>query len=459
MFYFSIHGLHRKKSEVFTSLLLISLYKKEGEEMQGNVIGLYEGMSLYIAAILGSGVLFLSGVTASIAGPASLISWLIVIVISFPLSYSFACLARDYPDAGGAATFVRRSFGYHFGNVVGWFYFVTAAVGQTIVSLTGAFYISEAFGYSDTVRMLIAITILLLAGVANYYGVAVSGKVALVISACLLLLLLVAVIVSLPNIEWDNFFPFVSEGWYSIGTAVTVIFWAFFGWEAICNLATHFKHPHKNIVKSTLFSAIIISILFLALSLVTIGTATYGDVESDLSPISIIMEKTIGVGAQFVTAIFACIICIGTSNAFVASLTQLGYSLSRDGAFPKKLSVVHATKQIPRRMVIFVIGFAVFGVVVTSFLSIHFDDLLFIPTSLGIFVYIFSMAAGMKLFQKGTLPWYCSCLSCILCVLVLPFFQLYIIIPILVAGLYIVYMLLNKKLFPIKEGKTSKGEY
>ncbi|MDE9537483.1 L-methionine/branched-chain amino acid transporter, partial [Xenorhabdus bovienii] len=64
--------------------------------MNNKAIGLFQGIALYISAILGSGVLFLSGVTASIAGPASIVSWFIVIIISFPLAYSFASLARIY---------------------------------------------------------------------------------------------------------------------------------------------------------------------------------------------------------------------------------------------------------------------------------------------------------------------------------------------------------------------------
>lgn len=421
---------------------------KEVWPVEKRSIGLYEGVALYIAAILGSGVLFLSGVTASIAGPASILSWSIVVMISFPLAYSFACLAREYPDAGGAATFVRRSFGDHLGNVVGWLYFVTAAVGQTVVSMSGAFYISLAFGLDDFERAGLAIIILLIAGIANYHGVVVSGKVALVISACLLFLLLFTVLVSLVHIEWGNFTPFVSNGWYSIGKAVTVIFWSFFGWEAICNLAHHFKKPEKNIVQSTIVSAVIISILFLALSFVTIGTGTYGNIDSNLSPIGVMMGETIGVGAQIVTAILALIICIGTSNAFVASLAQLGYSLGRDGAFPKKLAVLHGTKQIPRRMVIFVVAFAIVGVVTTEFYSMSFNDILFIPTSLGVFVYILSMAAGVKLFANRTFPWWCSLLSLILCILVLPFFQLYLTAPFIVIVLYAGYMTLQKKVWP-----------
>ncbi len=418
--------------------------------MDNKSIGLFQGIALYIAAILGSGVLFLSGVTASIAGPASIVSWLIVILINFPLAYSFAVLARRYPDAGGAATFVRNSFGYHLGNIVGWFYFVTAAVGQTIVSLTGAFYVSKSFGFSHFEMTLIAMLILAIAGCLNYYGVNVSGKVALILSACLLVLLLLVVFVSLPNIQWGNFTPFVPNGWFSVGSAITVIFWSFFGWEAICSLAINFKRPEKDIVKSTVISAAVIGILFLALSIVTIGTATYGSKQSNLSPIGVIMGDTVGVGAKVVTAVLALIICTGTANAFVASLTQLGYSLSRDGAFPKVFSRLHTTTQIPRRMVLFVICFAVAGILVTDILSLTFNDILFIPTSLGILVYILSMAAGVKLFKKNTLAWWSSLVSFILCLLVIPFFQLYIFVPLIVVALYVIYMIFGRGIFPTK---------
>ncbi|GIN88207.1 amino acid permease [Heyndrickxia sporothermodurans] len=426
--------------------------------MENRSIGLFQGIALYIAAILGSGVLFLSGVTASIAGPASIVSWLIVILISFPLAYSFASLARQYPDAGGAATFVRNSFGYHLGNIVGWFYFVTAAVGQTIVSLTGAFYVSKAFGFSHFETTLIAVFILLIAGAFNYFGVNISGKVALILSACLLVLLLLAVFVSIPSIQLKNFTPFVPNGWFSVGSAITVIFWSFFGWEAICSLANHFKRPEKDIVKGAIVSASVIGVLFLALSFVTIGTATYGSNESNFSPIGVLMGEVVGIGAKVITAVLAFIICTGTANTFVASLTQLGYSLSRDGAFPKFCSKRHSVTKIPRRMVFFVICFAVAGVLVTEVLSLTFNDILFIPTSLGILVYILSMAAGVKLFKKSTLAWWASLVSLILCLLVIPFFQLYIFIPLIVVALYAVYMIFNKKIFSNKRGlKSNEG--
>ncbi|RKL64783.1 amino acid permease [Salipaludibacillus neizhouensis] len=413
--------------------------------MPNTSIGLFQGIALYIATVLGSGVLFLSGVTASIAGPASILSWMIVIIISFPLAYSFACLAREYPDAGGAATFVRYSFGEHSGNIIGWFYFVTAAVGQTIVSLTGAYYLGNAFDFSQIQITFSTLLILVIAGITNYYGIRVSGKIALLLSGCLFLLLVITIVLAIPSIRWNQFSPFFPNGSGSIGSAVTVIFWAFFGWEAICNLASNFKNPSQNIVRSTIISALIIGVLFLSLSFITIGTGTYGNEESNLSPIAVIMNDTFGLNAQLITGILAFIICTGTTNAFVASLTQLGYSLSRDGAFPSYFSVLHPEIQISRRMVLFVVMFAGAGVIITNALSLTFNDILFIPTSLGILVYILSMAAGVKLFRKGTFPWLCSLTAFILCALVLPFFRSYIIVPLVVISIYIAYMFFCNK--------------
>ncbi|GGE16077.1 hypothetical protein GCM10011571_17130 [Marinithermofilum abyssi] len=97
-------------------------------------INLLEAVALYVTAILGSGTLFLSASTATVAGPASILSWALMILFSFPLAYTFAALSRSYPDVGGAATFARLAFGKHIGDLVGWFYFLTAAVGQIIVS-------------------------------------------------------------------------------------------------------------------------------------------------------------------------------------------------------------------------------------------------------------------------------------------------------------------------------------
>lgn len=193
--------------------------------MHQRSIGLSQATALYVAAILGSGVLFLSGSTAGVAGPASILAWLLVILLSFPLAYAFAAMSRMYPDAGGTATFVKKAFGPTLGGMIGWFYFFCATVGQMIVSLTGAYYISTAFSLSKYGMLAVALLIILAAGASNLYGLQVSDKLSLVLNSSLLLLLTV-VILSLPRINWEHFTPFAPHGYLPIETAVTMILWS-----------------------------------------------------------------------------------------------------------------------------------------------------------------------------------------------------------------------------------------
>ena len=88
-------------------------------------------------------------------------------------------------------------------------------------------------------------------------------------------------------------------------------------------------------------------------------------------------------------------------------------------------------------MVLFVICFSV-GVLVTKALSLTFDDILFIPTSLGILVYVLSMAAGVKLFRKNTPAWWIVNLFHFMFAGD-SIFQLYIFVPLIVGYIYDLY--------------------
>lgn len=305
-----------------------------------------------------------------------------------------------------------------------------------IVSLTGATYIGNAFHISQWETAGLACFILLIAGISNHFGIRISGRVSLSLSSILLILLLIVVVSTLPLMEWANFRPFLPHGWPSVGTALTLVFWSFFGWEAICNLADRFRQPDRDLVRSSMISAFIIGILFLLLSLVTIGSGTYGSLTTDASPLGKMIHRSLGFEARRITALLAFIICTGTTNAFVASLGQLGYALSRDGAFPRSLQKTHPKRGTAARVIWLVILFAGSGVLGTTLLRVHFTQLLFIPNALGMMVYFLSMAAACKLFPVKSGPWVGGGASLLLLCLSLPFLGLQLLIP---AGVCVTY--------------------
>lgn len=422
-------------------------------------ITLPQAIALYIAAILGSGILFVSSGAATVAGPASLLSWIIMILFSFPLAYTFASLSRAFPDAGGAATFVRIAFGEHPGNLVGWFYFLTASVGQMIVAQTGAYYMASAFGLSAGETSLLACLILLLGGVSNHFGIRISGKVSLLFSSLLLGILLIAVVTTIPHVRPDQFSPFFANGRQAVGEAIVLIFWSFFGWEAICSLADRFARPEKDMVRSAMISAAITGAVFLALSFVTIGSGTYGSPETDSAPLGIMLGRSLGLAAQYATTVLAFIICTGTVNAYVASLAQLGYALSRDQAFPAWLQYQHPRTGTPTRVVWLVILFACAGIAVSTLFHVHFTQLLFIPNALGMVVYVLSMAAAVKIYRRLSLPWLSGLVSLVMLCAFIPFLGIHVMLPILVSILYILYKRKSMtRTIAIRRNGTRRGD-
>src|SRR5438105_2704460 len=145
-------------------------------------IGLAQALALYLGAILGAGVLILPGVTASEAGPAAILSWTFIAILGLPLALTFARLARRSPDAGGVAAFARAAFGDAAGAVSGWWFFIAGSIGQAIVPLTGAYYVSAALGWGRLGTFAIAAAILAIASALNVVGLHIGARVQLALA-------------------------------------------------------------------------------------------------------------------------------------------------------------------------------------------------------------------------------------------------------------------------------------
>lgn len=130
-------------------------------------IRLPQAIALYIGAVLGAGILIVPGLAAQIAGPASLIDWGGLMILVLPLSLCMAYLSQKFPNSGGVSYFVTRAFGQTSGTIIGWFFLMSVPIGAPVAALTGAGYLSAAFGMSESVRIAIACLLLMMALLLN----------------------------------------------------------------------------------------------------------------------------------------------------------------------------------------------------------------------------------------------------------------------------------------------------
>lgn len=390
-----------------------------------------QGVALYVCAILGAGVLVFPGQAATLAGPASLIAWGFSALMGLPLAFTFAALASRFPDAGGVATFATRAFGASAGGIAGWWYFIAGSVGQTIVPLTAGYYVAAAFGAGQGWAPAIAAAVLAVALVANLRGLRMSAKVQIGLAIGVAVILIAVIAVAAPQIRIANLAPFAPHGITGIGQAVVVLFFAFAGWEAIAHLSAEFRDVRRTLPRATLLTILIVSVLYLGIAFAVLGTGAYGSRARDRISLGDIIQHGLGISAVAVVAIAAVVICLGTTNAFVASVSRLGYALARDGWAPRVLTRQNR-RGAPHLAILTVGAIGAAGLLGAALFGWGTDSIVFVPSVLVLATYLLGAAAAVRLFTGRLRA--LAIITIALLLITVPFAGRHLLVPIAVAG-------------------------
>ncbi|MFD5076497.1 APC family permease [Streptomyces sp. NPDC058371] len=390
-----------------------------------------QGTALYMGAVLGPGVLALPALAAAAAGPASMISWAILLVLSIPVALTFATLGARYPDGGGVSSFVARAFGPRASACVGWLFYAAVPVGVLAGALAGGNYVAEILGLAPGAEYGAAALILALAVAANFVGLHVSGRLQLVLVGLLVLLLVSATVFAVPHVESAHFTPFMPDGWMSVGSAALVLFYAFSGWEAASHLSAEFADPRRHLPRATAITLSLVSVLYLGLSFVTIGVLGDSAGASEV-PLMTLLDTGLGNGARGLTAAAAICLSLGAVNTFIAGAARLGAALGRDGALPAWLAKGGSAGQVPRRSLS--VQAVLIGVLtlVAWLVPLDLDPLMRATSAFLAAVTAAGMAASLRLLRRGTPLWCAALVAVVFTVVVMAFSGWLLILPLLV---------------------------
>ena len=413
-------------------------------------VGLLQGSALYIAAVLGTGILVLPSLAVAAAGPGSILAVLAVLLLSIPLAGTFAALASRFPDAGGVATFVRLALGRTPARMAGYFFFFGVCVGTPVVAILGASYVVAIVGGPRWVVVLVAVGILIPPFLSNAFGVRVSGRVQLGLTGLLVVIVVLVVALAAPAGRAAHFTPFLPHGWAGVGAAISLFVWAFAGWEAVTHIAGEFRNPRRTIPLATAIAIAAVGLAYLALQVVTV--AVLGDARgSSTAPLLDLVAGTApGVGSAFV-AIVAAIVALGVLNAYLGAFAKLGASLGRDGDLPKWMARGAESGGVPRRSLavvgllaaVYLAALVATGLDLTPFILIH--------TSCMVAVYALGMAAAVRLLARWSLGWWLAVISCVLVLGLLVLAGAHLLVPAILVIAALIVALVKRARRPERE--------
>src|ERR687886_538497 len=95
------------------------------------------------------------------------------------------------------------------------------------------------------------------------------------------------------------------HGWGSVGRTAILLFFAFFGWEAITHLAPEFRDPARDVPRATLLAAGAVTAIYVGVAFAVVATGTYGTKQLDRVAVAHVLGSSLGVRASWIAAIAA----------------------------------------------------------------------------------------------------------------------------------------------------------
>jgi basic amino acid/polyamine antiporter, APA family len=392
---------------VFRTKSIESILKNNDESAHGadglkRVLTLKDLTFFGIAAILGAGSFSSLGGAVFNGGPGVILLFIITAIACAFTAYCYSEFASRIPVAGSAYTYAYASFGELFAWIIGWALIMEYSIGNIYVAYSWSDYFTslmskcginipaflstsymeakhaiadgatkgdsfEAWNNAPIFAGLrfivdvpafiinVLITYLVFRGIKeskNFSNVMVILKMIVVA-----LVIFVGGYLVFSNGLTPNWVPtndagttsFLPNGFSGVMMAVSCVFFAYIGFDAVSVLAEESKNPQRDLPKGMILSLVICTVVYILLTLVLTGAVDYRGFEGVGDPLAFIFEpQNLNIGwMQFLVAICAVIAMTSVLLVFQMGQPRIWMSMSRDGLLPNAFQKIHPKFKTP----------------------------------------------------------------------------------------------------------------
>lgn len=326
-------------------------------------------MALGVGAIVGTGILTLIGVGADRAGPAVLLSFVVAGAICACAALCYAEMASAIPASGSAYTYSYVVLGEVIAWVVGWSLILEYSL---VVSTVAVGWSGYAVGFLhglgvDLPGWAVHGPVLASASAPGSVGINIPAVVIIAAVAALLSLgtresarintalvllkiatLALFVAVALPRFDAANLHPFAPFGYGSVADAggvkhgvmgaAAIIFFAFYGFDAISTAAEETKRPERDLAIGIVGSMVACTVIYLVVAAAAVGAARYDVFGKSAEPLALIL-RSLGQGKVATVVAAAAAIALPTVIlGFLYGQSRIFLVMARDGFLPPALA-------------------------------------------------------------------------------------------------------------------------
>ena len=370
------------------------LHEAEQGPALRRVLGAGDLVMLAIGAVIGAGIFSSIGTAAAGetlpsgqivrygAGPALILSFLLLGLVCGLAALCYAELAAMIPQAGSAYAYSYATHGVLVAWIIGWDLILEYAVGNIAVAIAWSGYFSSllsGFGITlpdflthgyrtallssdpavhallQTAPRIAGIPILLNVPAAIivllitwllYVGVRESARANNIMVVVKLLVLGFFVVLGGMHIDPANYRPFAPNGWAGIHQGAAIVFFAYIGFDAISTAAEETRNPQRNMPIGILGGLAVCTLIYVVVGAVATGLVPYQQLRA-ADPLARALEVAGMPTASWIVAFGAAISLTAVLLVFQYGQPRIFMAMARDGLLPAWASKIHPKYRTP----------------------------------------------------------------------------------------------------------------
>jgi len=333
-----------------------------------------------VGAIVGGGILALTGVAFATTGPAALVAFAANGAIAALTAVSFARLARAFPESGGTYTYAKKVLSIEVAFSVGWVVWFASIVAAVLYALGFAAFATEAaarllgFFAADAgwLREPVPRLAVALAATAFYTASLVRRAAGGGQWATVGKVIVFAVLIAGGSFAWlhapegttaEAFHPFLPEGMLGLARAMGYTFIALQGFDLIAAVGGEVRDPRHNLPRAIYVSlglalAIYLPLLFL---ITTVGVGPERSIEAAAAAnpeglVAEAAERFLGPVGYWLVLVAGVLSMLSALQANLFGASRVAFAMARDRTLPRWLGQLHAGAGTPAVAVVLTAG-------------------------------------------------------------------------------------------------------
>jgi amino acid transporter len=289
-------------------------------------LGLWDAVSLIVGIIIGAGIFRTpSDIFQMVPSPwIGLLVWVIGGLLALIGAFCFAELASTYPRSGGEYVYLTRAFGPFAGYLFAWAQLTVIRPGSiAAVAYVFADYASKLFRLDASGQLLLATGAIVLLTLINVLGVTLGSTTQNLLTGAKVLGLFALVVAGLGwgSYEAGTATPAsANPGWYI--EVMILVLWTYAGWHEAAYVAAEVKDRHRNLPRSLLLGATIVTLIYLLVNVAFLWGLGFAGARSPTLAADLVGKVWPGRGEQ-IMALLVSISALGAVNGMIFTTARI----------------------------------------------------------------------------------------------------------------------------------------